>query len=408
MRLLAAARAVGDRLGDLALQGEGDATWIGLTLMAKDRWSLAPLGLDLYNGLPGVTLFLAYLGAITGEERYSELSRAALTTIHRQVEQNRSHLTSIGAFDGWGGVIYTLTHLGALWNESELLARAEELVGWLPDLIEQDEEFDVIGGAAGCIGGLICLHSYAPSDRALAAAIRCGDRLLVQARSMERGIGWTPKFPAKGPLAGFSHGAAGMAWALLELAALADEDRFRIAALAAIDYERSIFSAEAGNWPDLREFEPSSKTTKNSQAEENFTTAWCHGAPGIGLARLRSLRHIDDAEIRAEIDVSLRTTSELGFGGNHSLCHGDLGNLELLLEAGRILDESQSLAQAGRIAAMTLKSFDKDGWLCGVPLDVESPGLMTGLAGIGYELLRIAEPARVPSVLALDAPTRRL
>ena len=408
MRLLAAARAVGDRLGALALQGEGDATWIGLTLTAKDVWSLAPLGLDLYNGLPGVTLFLAYLGAITGEERYSELSRAALTTIHRQVEQNRSHLTSIGAFDGWGGVIYTLTHLGALWNESELLARAEELVGWLPDLIKQDEGFDVIGGAAGCIGGLICLHSYASSDRALAAAIRCGDRLLVQARSMERGIGWTPKFPAKGPLAGFSHGAAGMAWALMELAALADEDRFRRAALAAIDYERSIFSAEAGNWPDLREFEPSSKTTKNSQAEEKFTTAWCHGAPGIGLARLRSLRHIDDAEIRAEIDVALRTTSELGFGGNHSLCHGDLGNLELLLEAGRILDEPQWLAQAGRMAAMILKSFDKDGWLCGVPLDVESPGLMTGLAGIGYELLRIAEPARVPSVLALDAPTQRL
>jgi lantibiotic modifying enzyme len=199
-----------------------------------------------------------------------------------------------------------------------------------------------------------------------------------------------------------------MAWALLELAALTDEDRFRRAALAAIDYERSLFSAEAGNWPDLREFEPSSKTTKNSQAEEKFTTAWCHGAPGIGLARLRSLRHIDDAEIRAEIDVSLRTTSELGFGGNHSLCHGDLGNLELLLEASRILDEPQWLAQAGRMAAMILKSFDKDGWLCGVPLDVESPGLMTGLAGIGYELLRIAEPARVPSVLALDAPTRRL
>jgi hypothetical protein len=29
---------------------------------------------------------------------------------------------------------------------------------------------------------------------------------------------------------------------------------------------------------------------------------------------------------------------------------------------------------------------------------------MTGLAGIGYELLRIAEPSRVPSVLALTAP----
>jgi lantibiotic modifying enzyme len=30
--------------------------------------------------------------------------------------------------------------------------------------------------------------------------------------------------------------------------------------------------------------------------------------------------------------------------------------------------------------------------------------LMTGLAGIGYELLRLAKPERVPSVLSLDPP----
>ena len=41
---------------------------------------------------------------------------------------------------------------------------------------------------------------------------------------------------------------------------------------------------------------------------------------------------------------------------------------------------------------------------CGTPLGVDSPGLMTGLAGIGYGLLRLAEPARVPSVLTLEPP----
>lgn len=35
---------------------------------------------------------------------------------------------------------------------------------------------------------------------------------------------------------------------------------------------------------------------------------------------------------------------------------------------------------------------------------IETPGLLTGLAGIGYGLLRQAEPARVPSVLLLDVP----
>ena len=61
-------------------------------------------------------------------------------------------------------------------------------------------------------------------------------------------------------------------------------------------------------------------------------------------------------------------------------------------------------AEVNRIAAIILESIDQDGWLCGNPLGVESPGLMTGLAGIGYELLRLAEPTVVPSVLALAPP----
>jgi lantibiotic modifying enzyme len=51
-------------------------------------------------------------------------------------------------------------------------------------------------------------------------------------------------------------------------------------------------------------------------------TAWCHGAPGIGFSRLKSLGHLDNPEIREEIDTALVTTLEQGFGHDHSLCHG--------------------------------------------------------------------------------------
>jgi hypothetical protein len=44
-------------------------------------------------------------------------------------------------------------------------------------------------------------------------------------------------------------------------------------------------------------------------------------------------------------------------------------------------------------------------WRCGTPLGVESPGLMTGLAGIGYQYLRLHDPKRVPSVLAVEPPS---
>jgi hypothetical protein len=195
-----------------------------------------------------------------------------------------------------------------------------------------------------------------------------------------------------------------MAWALLELAALTGGERFRTAALAAIAYERSLFSAEARNWPDLRDPEI---VGRGANGRPGFMTAWCHGAPGIGLARLRGLPHLDGAPARAEIEVALRTTLAHGFGTNHSLCHGDLGNLELLLQAGETLAEQRWRAEADRRAALVLDDIERRGWACGLPGRVESPGLMTGLAGIGYGLLRLAAPERVPSVLLLDAPAKQ-
>ena len=319
-----------------------------------------------------------------------------------QLERSKQFLKSIGGFNGWGGVIYTLTQLGVLWDEPELLAEAESLVELLPPLIEADERLDIIGGAAGCIGSLICLYHCRPSQPTLSAAIECGERIIAQAQTRERGIGWVFKGMGEQPLAGFSHGAAGIAWALLELAALTGEERFHRAALDAIEYERSLFRPEVGNWPDLRDFGATVLADKDKQ--HTCMTAWCHGAPGIGLARLRCLRYLDDGEIRSEINTALLTTVAHGFGGNHSLCHGDLGNLELLLQASLTFDGPQWPTQVDRFAAIILESIEGHGWLCGVPLGVETPGLMMGLAGIGYGLLRLAAPERVPSVLVLEPP----
>ncbi len=399
-RLVAAARSVGDRLDELALRAGDEATWIGLKPSREGSWSLAPLGLDTYEGLPGVALFLGHLGVLTGVERYEWLAQATLRALRRKVKQEESTMTAVGGFTGWGGIIYTFAHLGALWNRPALFDEAKAIVRFLPDLIKRDEEFDILGGAAGCIAGLLSLYLCAPSQDVLSAAVLCGDRLLECARPIGSGVGWTSRTAPSVRLAGFSHGAAGIAWSLLELSALTGEARFRAAAVKAMEYERSIFSPGEGNWPDLRETEDAGREPDGKR----FMVAWCHGAPGIGMARLRSLRHMDDEKIREEVDVALKTTLENGFGKNHSLCHGDLGNLDLMLEASAEFGDPRSSFQLNRLAAIILESISENGWICGTPQGVESPGLMVGLAGIGYELLRLASPARVPSVLALAPP----
>mgnify|MGYP001023508589 CR=1 FL=1 len=408
-RLLLAARAIGDRLEQLAVRSaDGSASWVGLTITPRQNWVLAPSWLDLYDGLPGIALFLAYLGAATGERRYTRLAEASLPTIQRLLERDGDAFEEVGAFSGWGGLVYAYTHLAALWQRPELLAGAEGLVERMPECIERDARFDLVFGAAGGIASLLVLHGSAPSERVLQIAAACGERLLAQAQPMEHGVGWTvsPKFAV--PLAGFSHGAAGIAWALLRLAEKTGDPRFRRTALDAIAYERSLFSEERGNWPDLREYHPANEHGE-AQSEAHtppFTTAWCHGAPGIGLARLSALGLLDDDETRAEIATALATTAAYEYSQSHSLCHGSLGNLELLLQAGERLGSDRWRTEAFRLAATILDGAEQEGWRCGTPLGVESPGLMTGLAGIGYGLLRLATPAAIPSVLALEPPRR--
>src|SRR6185312_15236215 len=99
--------------------------------------------------------------------------------------------------------------------------------------------------------------------------------------------------------------------------------------------------------------------------------------------------------MRAEIALAIEITLAKGFGANHSLCHGDLGNLELLLSAAQLSGEAHYQPEVERLVAQVLESIQRQGWCTGIPHSIEIPGLMTGIAGIGYGLLRAAAPDRV-------------
>lgn len=403
--LLQAACTVADRLADLAYVDEHGAGWIGMAYVDEREWRLQPTDTSLYDGTSGIAFFLAYVGAITGVERYTKLARSALTTIQEYEQELRKKPQDLrlGGFLGWGALIYLYTHLGSLWQEEALLTKARDIVLLLPELIEQDTYLDLLSGVAGSLTALCVLYSVAPSAELVAIAIQCGDHLLRYASQCGgESLPRTQEFASR-PLTGLSHGAAGMALSLFRLAEISGETRFREGAQRAMAYERSLFSPVHKNWPDFRLTKIGE--TAPASAQEAYMTFWCHGAPGIGMARLASLPYQDDALIREEIDHALQTTLAQGFGMNHSLCHGDLGNLELLLTAAQTLHQPRYDDLTQTYAAMILKSIEREGWLTGVPLNIETPGFMTGITGIGYQLLRLAEPGLVPSLLTLAPPT---
>ena len=395
-RLLAHARGVGERLGELALRKNGGATWMGVELHHR-RWTLVPLGEDLYMGTPGIALFLAHLGEITGEERFTAFARTVLGTLRGRLEHTATALTFLGAFQGWGGLLYLFTRLGALWGDRELLAAAEEGVERVPPLLAVDRDLDLIGGAAGAIAGLLALWRTRGSRRALEVAKLCGEHLLARAEPVGGGLGWRTRIEAELPQTGFSHGASGIGWSLWELGTATGDERFRDAALGALRYEHGRYDAARNNWLDAGDAE----SGRVLQGGEIITAmAWCYGAPGVGLSRLAVLA-AGDPGLRSDLEHALKATLDGGFGYNHCLCHGDLGNLDVLLQASRALARPELDREIARRTWSVLASMDRHGWLSGTPVGIESPGLMNGLAGIGYGLLRLADPERVPSVLTL-------
>ncbi|MNS60372.1 Lanthionine synthetase C-like protein [compost metagenome] len=257
-----------------------------------------------------------------------------------------------------------------------------------PDAIAADDVLDPIGGAAGAALGLLAVHAATEGEAALTMARACGDHLLATRQMSVHGHRAWPTLAGR-LLTGFSHGASGIAFALDRLARVTGDERYREAADEGLAYERAMFRPDVGNWPDLRFLE-------ENGGEPTFMSAWCHGAPGIGLARVGMGT---DGEA---VEAALAATRALGSGGLDHLCCGAFGRIELLVEAGDRLERPVLREEAERLAQEVLARREATGHyrIFGeVPGDAYSPGFHRGTAGIGYALLRLAHPGRLPSVL---------
>lgn len=406
-RALAHARAIGDRLADSAYRRGDRVGWLGMDLVQDTQWTVTQLRADLYNGYPGVAVFLAGLAHLTGRQRYAELARAALRPLPAQVEHVRPLLDRdgdvrgvLGPYSGPTGVAYALASAARLLDDAELAAPVPGILDWVTGLVERDETLDIIGGAAGCLAlAESLLDAGVGGTVAARLAAACAARLIDTSVPVEGGIGWYT-MDSGAPLVGFSHGAAGIGWALLRYAARTGDAAARAAGRAALAYERTLFRPELDNWPDLRQLPDRPWARRSEPVEVAHMHAWCHGAPGIGLARAALPAGERDIDTDTDLARAVRSTAVFGHFGNHSICHGDLGNLELFSVAARA-GVTSAAGHRESLAAAVLAHLDRVGPRCGTPSSVPTPGLMTGLSGIGHGLLRLAAPDRIAPVLLL-------
>lgn len=408
------AEEIGSRLRTIAYEDEDSVSWLGLSLVDESYWALQPVGEDLYNGRLGIALFLLELGRARGDQRALRWAEKILgATASNAISASRALASSgrgdvadgpalrIGAFGPASGAALALAVGARELGRLEWTPPAVGLLTYSRRFVDGDDALDVISGSAGYALACLDMHDGTGAPELLDCIRVACDHLLARAESIDGGLGWRTPIAAHRPLTGISHGASGMALALFRAGVVLSESRFTDAARAALDYERATLRRLGTNWPDFRVI-----SGPGASAPPPSMHAWCHGAPGIGLARAALLPLVTDGTLRREIVAdlaqALETTLRAGFDGNHSLCHGALGNLALLNAAVEVPEFEHLRDARDVVAAGIVSSVREHGPLCGMPNGVETPGLMTGLAGIGLGMLQLA------GLSALDPLTVRL
>jgi lantibiotic modifying enzyme len=368
----------------------------------------AALGPDLYAGNSGVAWFLAQLGAPTGDPDVRRTALAAAACTLRQLDRSpRAVESPIAYYSGLVGAAFALDRVAAMTGAGELGAHVDGLLARVAAAMTAPHLLDVIGGSAGAIPALLAMSRGGQRPAARALAEQLGDELLQTA--IRQGPVWTwevEKAAGPGlsavPLAGFAHGNAGIGLALFELYAATGRRDFRDGGRGAFAYESGLFDAAAGNWLDLRPSAPASTPTRQ------FMAAWCHGAPGIALTRMRAAAlDPESAETyQSAARIALATTraalARVVALEHHdaTLCHGAGGLSEIVWTAGQWLGDA-ALAEAARAAGRALidKYAASGSWPSGVATAGPNPSLMLGNAGIGMHFLRLHAPETVPPLL---------
>lgn len=374
------------------IRNETEMSWINIDISENKQWVIAPFDFSLYNGLAGNILLFASLFKVTKINKYKKCEEMCLNALNEMLEN--IEIPSLSAYWGIGSIIYLYYNLGIINDDHKYIELGKRYLLQSKELIEKENNLDFISGIAGYL--VICCNIYEidRSKEVLEIIKMCADKIIESATVLsEDKVGWGSDIEKGEFLNGFSHGLSGIAYSLMKAYPITNNKIYLDYCMKSINLENERFVD--GNWIDLR--------NRQNRVKKGFPEPvyWCHGAPGIGISRLKMIQHYYDKTILNDIEKAIDATLEKGFNGVDCLCHGALGNLELLVLASITLNDKKYNEKAiGIVNDIKNKNLGK--WTCGIPQETPVYSFMTGLSGIAYELLRITNSDVLPSVLCLD------
>ena len=381
----------------------------------------------LLTGRVGVAVALAAASRVPGGQSSwsATAQKATWAAVRSAVGRPRPTPGACGWSSGWLGIARGAGLVAEWTGDLSLGEAARDLNGRAIEALHRDRDCwpdypDLLDGLAGHLVAVLAAD-LEPTREGMRrdVAARLLRRLLEFSDAADHGRGlerptltdplaW-PMAGTEPPVIGLAHGGSGIALALAASAAadIGDPDQLVLLIARTRLWEDQHFRAAAGGWPDLR------------ATAEVPGLAWCHGAPGVGIAaayraRLGAADAADDAEAtyrraRAVVQTYGTPHGDTPFDG--TLCHGLSGLIELHLAGAETWPAAaEEHLRAARILARHLTRAGRPGhpgWVCGVP-GGRTPMLLTGLAGVAYTLVRCHDPSLAPSLTHPGLPARAL
>lgn len=378
-------RSLNDNL-KLAINDGNTVTWMCHEVDEKNKIKLSPLSYSLYDSL-GLLINLLSFYKVTKEDIYLDYAKKGLygvLSVYPYEELIKANTISV--FNGAGGYLYVLEQFHSIDQDDYYIQLMKKITNLMMENNFNIKEMDYTSGTSGIVFLFYRLYQQHHDNLFQNAAVYFGEQLIesYQKRTFS--------------LNGLAHGYAGISMAFSALYSLTSEKKYLNLLKDAIDNENNHFDLEQGNWSDLRDGH-----------KEKDALFWCHGAPGISIARLNVLQIIKDIDqtleetVKRDLDCAVKKIVEDGFHDelDDSLCHGKSGNLDILIEVNQYLKDEQ-IASFIQKQVEKLKLRVQDGnYRSGAASKLPINNFMLGTYGLDYIFMRIEHP-QLPSVLNLS------
>jgi|GEM_PF-6818824 len=371
--------------------------FIGLFPTIKYAYNKCMKRLDyyLYDGISGLAIFLHAVNKFACVSRYNQICSNIDEELFDYTDNmNSNNISKAGAFSGEASILFTYIILYHIQKRSIYLEYAikhyKKIAAFLQD--NMLKEYDIIDGYAGIMLVFSLLYDQTKELSILAEIERLAEVLLHEKVEVGGGIAWNNSYNDN-YLIGFSHGNSGIALALAKLHALTDKQNYLEACYQCMQYEKSKYCKSINNWIDQRD-----------NGGKGCEDTWCNGVTGILLGRIRMQQLLSKSPdyvkkaIAEDITNSISIVNSSHHSNNYCLCHGAGGNSLIFAECIKQIECEKMKKESLEYVHKLISDVMQNNW-CVKPEEFIHPGIMTGISGIGYSIMKYYYPL-LPDILS--------